>query len=128
MAHPPGFGEVIGSILGPNHFKAKDVKSCTYCCYVINSMSRGNTLVPNRCKSIPWTVRTSRQRSCNLSFISPLFVINLNFLYGFATYRMKRKPFLIVGGVKMLDIGGGFWILRDFRVLSLCVSCGPYSI
>ena len=27
-------GEVMGSILGPNRVIAKDVKSCTYCCYV----------------------------------------------------------------------------------------------
>ena len=31
----------------------------------INSMSRGNALAPNRHNSVPCTVRTSRQRSCN---------------------------------------------------------------
>ncbi len=35
VAHPPGVGEVIGSIFGPNDVIAKDVKSCTYCYYVI---------------------------------------------------------------------------------------------
>ncbi len=30
----------------------------------INSMSRGNALAPNRCNSVPYTVRTSRQRLC----------------------------------------------------------------
>ncbi len=34
VAHPPGVGEVIVLILGPNRFKAKNVKSCTYCLYV----------------------------------------------------------------------------------------------
>ncbi len=27
-------GEVMGSIFGPNRVIAKDVKRCTYCCYV----------------------------------------------------------------------------------------------
>ncbi len=30
VAHPPGVGEVVGPILGPNRVIAKDVKSCTY--------------------------------------------------------------------------------------------------
>ncbi len=34
VAHLPGVGEVMGSILGPNRIIAKDVKSCTYCCHV----------------------------------------------------------------------------------------------
>ncbi len=29
-----GVGKVMGSMLGPNRVLAKDVKSCTYCCYV----------------------------------------------------------------------------------------------
>ncbi len=36
-------GEVLGSILGPNCVIKKGVKGCTYCYYVINSISRGNT-------------------------------------------------------------------------------------
>ncbi len=32
--HPPGVGEVMGSILDPNCVIPKGVKSCTYCCYV----------------------------------------------------------------------------------------------
>ncbi len=31
---PPVLGEVMGSILGPNHVTAKDFESCTYACYV----------------------------------------------------------------------------------------------
>ncbi len=27
-------GKVVGSMLGPNRVIAKDVKNCTYCCYV----------------------------------------------------------------------------------------------
>ena len=34
IAYPPGAGKVMGSIIGQNRVKAKDVKSCTYCCYV----------------------------------------------------------------------------------------------
>ncbi len=42
-----------------------------------------------------------------LSTISPLFV-NLDVLYEFATYDLIRKPFLMVGGVKMAGVGVGF--------------------
>ena len=59
----------MGLLLEPNRVIAKDVKSCTYCCYF-----RCATLIvwigvmpwpKNRRNSIPCTVRTSRQRSCN---------------------------------------------------------------
>ena len=67
--HPPGVGEVTGSTLGPNRVRAKDVKSCTYCCYVrcttLIVWVGGNALALNRRNSLPCTVRTSRQRSCN---------------------------------------------------------------
>ena len=55
--------------LDPNRVLAKDVKSCTYCCHV-----RYATLIvrvgvvswpQNRRNSLPWTVRTSKPRSCN---------------------------------------------------------------
>ncbi len=48
MAHPPGVGEFMGSILGPNRVIVKDVKSYTYCCYV-----RCATLIL-RVGEIPW--------------------------------------------------------------------------
>ena len=31
------WGGYMGSILGPSRVIAKDVKSCTYCCYSINA-------------------------------------------------------------------------------------------
>ncbi len=34
IAYLLGVGKVIGSMLGPNRVIAKDVKNCTYCCYV----------------------------------------------------------------------------------------------
>ncbi len=37
--------------------------SCQMC--DIKSTSRGNAVAPNRCNSVPCTVRTSRQRSCD---------------------------------------------------------------
>ena len=47
-----------------NRDKAKDVKSCTYFCYVrcatLIVCVGGNTLAPNRRNSIPCTVRTSK--------------------------------------------------------------------
>ena len=59
----------MGSILSPNRVIAKDVKSCTYCCYIrcvtLIVCVGGNALAPNRRNSLPCTVRTSRQRSCN---------------------------------------------------------------
>ncbi len=54
-----------GSMLDSNRVIAKDVKSCTNCCYVINSMSRGNILAQNIHNPLPYTVKTFRQRSCN---------------------------------------------------------------
>ena len=43
-----GVGKVMGSMLSPNNVIAKDVKSCTYCCYV-----RCTTLIV-RVGGIPW--------------------------------------------------------------------------
>ncbi len=43
-------------------------------------MSRGNALAPNRGNSVPRTVRTSRQRSCNQRVgwdIEPLDLLNV---------------------------------------------------
>ena len=42
----------------PKRKIAKDIKSCTNCSYVINSMSRGNDLAPNMRlrNSLPCTV------------------------------------------------------------------------
>ncbi len=57
--------EILGYMLGQNRIIAKDVKSCSHCCYVINSIIRGNALSPRRRTSIPCTVITSRQKSCN---------------------------------------------------------------
>ncbi len=60
---------VDGSMLDPNHVIDKDVKSCSYCRYVRCATSvvrvRGDALAPNRRNSLPCTVRTSRQGSCN---------------------------------------------------------------
>ncbi len=59
----------MGSILGPNRVIAKNVKSCTYCCYgrcaTLIVWIGGNILVQNKRNSIPCTVRTYRQRWCN---------------------------------------------------------------
>ena len=44
----------------------------------------------------------------------------MDFLYGFATENLIRKPFLIVGGVKIPGIVGKFLILSDFKELSYC--------
>ncbi len=69
LAHPPSVGKVMDSMLGPNRVITKDVKCCTSCCYV-----RWATLILwvvetpwplNRRNSLPYTVRTSRQSSCN---------------------------------------------------------------
>ncbi len=51
----------------PNFVIAKDVKSCTYCCYVKSATVQigGNALVQNSRKLWQCTVRTSRERSCN---------------------------------------------------------------
>ncbi len=58
----------MGSMLGPNRIIAEDVKSCTCCCYIrcatLIVLVGGNALAPNRRNSVPFTVRTSRQRSC----------------------------------------------------------------
>ncbi len=69
VAHPIGVGQVMGSILDAKHIIAKDVKTCTYSCYVrsgtcqVNdSMCRGNALATKKCISAPCTVRNSRQR------------------------------------------------------------------
>ena len=36
-----------------------------------------------------------------------------------------RKPFLMAAGARIPGIGGGFWILSDFRELSFFGYCGP---
>jgi len=56
--------------LDPNRVIAKDIKSCTYYCYVryVTLIVRvgGNSLAPkNRRNSLPCTVRNSRQKRCN---------------------------------------------------------------
>ena len=57
------------SMLGQNHVISYDVKSCTYCYYVrcVLSILRvgGNALAPSIRKSLPCTLRTTRQRSFN---------------------------------------------------------------
>ncbi len=66
-----GYPMLVPGLVDPqNRVIAKDVKSCTYCCYVRYAILivrvGGNALAPkNRCNSLPCTVRTSRQRSCN---------------------------------------------------------------
>ena len=61
--------EGVDSIFGQNYVMAKDVKSCTYCCYVrcvtLIVWVGGNALAPNRHNSEPSTDSTSRQRLCN---------------------------------------------------------------
>ena len=54
---------MMGSKLGPNFVKAKksDMRD-------INSMSNGNDLASNRLNSLPLTVRSYRQKSCNQRF------------------------------------------------------------
>ena len=42
------------------------------------------------------------------SNIYPLLWIDFDVIYSFAIYNLIRKPFLMVAGVKMPSIGGGF--------------------
>ncbi len=69
IAYLLGVGKVMGSMLRPNCVIYKDVKSCTFCCYVRCATSivcvGGNALAPNWRNSVPCTVRTFRQRSSN---------------------------------------------------------------
>ncbi len=57
------------SKIDQNRVKAKDAKSCTYCCYVrcgkFILRVGGNTFVPSRRNSLPCRVKTSKQGSCN---------------------------------------------------------------
>ena len=59
----------MGSMLSPNCVIAKDDTSCTYCYYVIFDTLIvwvwWNALAKNRSNSVPCTVGTSRQKSCN---------------------------------------------------------------
>ncbi len=48
----------------------------------------------------------------------------MDVLYGFATFNLIRKTFLMVAGMKMPGIGG-FRILSDFKELSFFGPCGP---
>ncbi len=71
-------GKVMGSMLGQNRVIAKNVKSCTYCCYVrcatlIVWVEYGNALAPNRCNSFfllnklisyPWKMGTKYMLIC----------------------------------------------------------------
>ncbi len=61
--------KVMVSMLIQNPVIAKDVKIWTYFYYVrcpgMNSMSSVNELAPNRWNSVPCTIRTFRQRTCN---------------------------------------------------------------
>ena len=51
--------------------------------------------------------------------LSPLFMDPFGrSFYGFATYILIRKLFLMVAGVKMAGIGGRVVILSDFIELS----------
>ena len=56
--------EVLGSILNPKRVIAKNVKICTYCCYVrcatLIVWVGENALAPNRRNSVTCKVRTSR--------------------------------------------------------------------
>ncbi len=71
---PATVGKEISSILDPDHSKAKDVKSCTYCCYV-----RCSTLIVGF-GGMPWSktdaseftkpIRTSWQSAYNQRVVS----------------------------------------------------------
>ena len=54
-------GKVMGSMFGPNRVIAKDVKSCTYYCYVrcatLIERAWANTLAPKRRKSLSGIVK-----------------------------------------------------------------------
>ncbi len=54
----------MGSILCQNNVKTKDDKGCTYCCQMLD-INIGDALAQNRRNSLPCTVRTSKQKSCN---------------------------------------------------------------
>ncbi len=56
----------------------------------INSISRGKALVPNRRKSLPWTVRTSRQRSRNQGLVI-CYVVGWLWLWSMRWVLDKRK-------------------------------------
>ena len=62
-----------------NQVITKDVKSCTYCCYVkcatLIVRVGGNALAPNRCNLLPCTFRTFRQRSCNRRVVCLLLYV-----------------------------------------------------
>ncbi len=47
----------------------------------------------------------------------------MDVLYGFATYDLIRKPFLMVAGVKMEVTVGGI----NFKEQKFCGPCGPCS-
>ncbi len=64
--------------LTQNRVIAKDVKSCTHCCYVkcatLIVRVGGNVLAPKQVQLITMHMRTSRQRSCNPRVGCLLFV------------------------------------------------------
>ena len=79
------------SKLGPNQFIAKDVKSCTYCRYVSCATLKvwvGGMPWPHRGHSLPCTVRTSRQSSCNQRV--GCLLSSLAMIYGMGLWTSAR--------------------------------------
>ncbi len=70
-------------MLSLNRVIAKDVKSCTYYCYVrcatLIVRVEGNAFAPNRRNSLPFTVRTSRQR-CAIKRFVVCYVVWLRYI------------------------------------------------
>ena len=54
-------------------------------------------------------VTPSLTHDVTFSFFEHIFRIDLDVRYGYATNNLMRKLFLMVAGVKMLGIGGGYF-------------------
>ncbi len=97
-------------MLGPNRIKAKDVKICTYCCYVrcvlLIVRYGGNALAPNRRNALPCIVKSFRQGSCNQRFDCLLgSMVRIYFLLELDRFLDKRK----LRGLVTCCCQDGYW-------------------
>ncbi len=93
----------MSSMLYPNCVIAKDVNSCTYCWYIRCMTLQIWVGGTNRRISVPYTVRTSRQRICNerVGCLQWLWSRSLDLLNGLALGCYHPSPEVLI--VRIVD-------------------------
>ena len=88
--------QVMGWMIGPNNVIAKDVQSCTFCCYVrCTKLSRGNAFGLNRRNLLTFTVLEYRDNGCAMKGLVVCSLVQLGSMKGMDLMTYKRCAGLV---------------------------------